>query len=177
MKYGTLEPAGDRWRITYERRLAHPPEKVWRALTEAEHLAAWFPSTIEGDWEVGAPLRFVFPFEEAPVLEGTVLAYEPPRLLELTWGEDHLRFELTPEGGGCHLRFAVTIVELGKGARDGAGWHACLDALARHLDGDAPAAVRAAREGWKEVHPAYVKSFGPEASVIGPPDWHPETGG
>ena len=35
--------------------------KVWRALTEAEHLAAWFPTTVEGDYAVaGAPLRFSF---------------------------------------------------------------------------------------------------------------------
>ena len=28
---------------------------------------------------------------------------------------------------------------------------------------------------WAMVHPAYVEHLGPEASVIGPPDWHPES--
>src|SRR4051794_15127554 len=41
---------GQRWNVSFERTLPHPPEKVWRALTEAEHLKAWFPTTIEGGW-------------------------------------------------------------------------------------------------------------------------------
>ena len=45
---GTLDRSGDRWALTFVRRLPHRPEKVWRALTEAEHLAAWFPSEIHG---------------------------------------------------------------------------------------------------------------------------------
>ena len=53
---GRLTQAGDRWQLRFERRLAHPPEKVWRALTEPEHLAAWFPSEIHGDREAGATL-------------------------------------------------------------------------------------------------------------------------
>lgn len=32
--------------------------QVWRALTEERHLAAWSPTTIEGELKPGAPLRF-----------------------------------------------------------------------------------------------------------------------
>jgi len=46
--FGTLERAGDHSVLRYRRRLAHPQVKVWQALTEDEHLAAWFPTTIEG---------------------------------------------------------------------------------------------------------------------------------
>ena len=47
--YGELEQRSDgRWRLRFTRALAHPPEKVWRAITEPEHLAQWFPTTIEG---------------------------------------------------------------------------------------------------------------------------------
>ena len=35
---GTLEDAGGRWRLRFTRPLAHPPGKVWRAITEPEHL-------------------------------------------------------------------------------------------------------------------------------------------
>jgi hypothetical protein len=31
---GKLERAGDRWRLRFERELAHDPDVVWRALTE-----------------------------------------------------------------------------------------------------------------------------------------------
>jgi len=45
---GTLEEAGGgRWRLRFTRTLDHPPEKVWRAITEPEHLRAWFPQRIK----------------------------------------------------------------------------------------------------------------------------------
>ena len=34
---------------------------------------------------------------------------DPPRLLEFTWGDDPLRFELRPEGDGCVLVFTQTF--------------------------------------------------------------------
>lgn len=168
---GTLEPVGDRWRIRFTRRLAHRPEKVWRALTEDEHLAAWFPSTIEGERAAGAKLRFDFSDDpHAPdgmVLDGEVLAWEPPRLFAFLWGEDELRFELAPEGDGTVLTFTDTFDEQGRAARDAAGWHVCLLLLASDLDGEAP--PEASEDLWASVNPAYVEKFGPAASTMGPP--------
>jgi uncharacterized protein YndB with AHSA1/START domain len=166
--FGELETAGDgRWRLRFSRELGHPPEQVWRAITEPDHLAAWFPQRIEGDLhKPGAPLRF----EHAggiPGFEGQVLAVEPPSLLEFTWGPDTLRFDITPSGRGCILTLTDTITELGKAARDGAGWHACLDLLAASLD-HRPAPTSG--EIWQAVHPGYVASFGPAAATIGPPE-------
>jgi uncharacterized protein YndB with AHSA1/START domain len=165
---GQLERHDDRWQLRFTRRLPHPPEKVWRALTEPEHLAAWFPTDIEGERRTGAPLRFVFPGGEGPAMDGEMIACEPPSLLELRWGGgETLRFELRPDGDGTVLTFVDTFDELGKAARDAAGWHACLDALASHLDGrPAPAEPS---ERWQELHAAYVEQFGPAAATIGPP--------
>ncbi len=39
MKHGTLTTKGNRVELRFERRLAHPPEKVWRALTDNQELA------------------------------------------------------------------------------------------------------------------------------------------
>lgn len=50
---------GDSSRLRFRRRLAHAPEKVWRAITEPEHVAAWFPQRIVGEWRLGATLKFV----------------------------------------------------------------------------------------------------------------------
>ena len=36
---GTLTRQGDRWTLRFTRRLAHPRKKMWRAVTEPEHLA------------------------------------------------------------------------------------------------------------------------------------------
>ena len=164
---GTLDRRGDRWTLTFVRRLKHPPEKVWRALTEAEHLAAWFPAEMHGERAAGAPLRFVFSNDEGPPTEGEMLVYDPPRVLEFRWDTDVLRFDIRPEGEGCVLTMVDTFAELGKAARDGAGWHACLDVLEHHLAGEEPPWTP--QEHWADVHPGYVERFGPEAATIGPP--------
>ena len=49
-----------------------------------------------------------------------------------------MRFELQPDGDGTVLTFTDTFDEYGKAARDGAGWHACLDMLRFALDGTTP---------------------------------------
>ena len=54
---GTLTRDGDRWMLTFTRKLAHSREKVWRAVTEPEHLAVWYPQEIVGERRAGAPLR------------------------------------------------------------------------------------------------------------------------
>ena len=166
---GQLEVVDGRYRLRFTRHLAHPPEKVWRALTEPEHLATWFPSTIEGDRAAGARLRFTFPVDGVAPTEGEMLIYRPPEVLEFTWGPDLLRFELRPDGTGTELTLLDTLEEQGKAARDGAGWHFCLDHLAADLDGDATAKERLDGE-WQRVHPEYVRRFGPAAATIGPPE-------
>jgi uncharacterized protein YndB with AHSA1/START domain len=167
--YGILEtPQDGRWKLCFKRALAHPPEKVWRAITEPEHLAHWFPTTIEGEREAGAALRFSFPADQAPPFEGEMIAFEPPSLMELRWGPDVVRLELRPTEGGTELTLIDTLDERGKAARDGAGWHTCLDALELYLSEESGARDEMSR--WKEVHPHYVESFGPEAATIGPPE-------
>ena len=166
--YGELLDAEGRSQLRFERRLPHPPEKVWRALTEPEHLAAWFPTTIEGERVAGAPLRFSFPNNEAPPFEGEMSTYDPPSVLEFRWGEDVVRFELAPNDGGSLLTLVDTLDEHGKAARDAAGWHVCLDVLDSHLAGGEP--PEASSEQWKPLNDEYAERFGPEAATIGPPE-------
>ena len=164
---GSLEQAGAGWRLRFTRDLAHPAERVWRAVTEAEHLTAWFPMRISGDWVVGGPLTFADPEGRGLEFTGKVLAYQPPSVLEFSWGPDVLRLEIEARGAGCTLTLLDTFDELGKAARDAAGWHVCLELLAAHLDGDG--AGPGSGRGWSEVHADYVTAFGPAAATIGPP--------
>jgi uncharacterized protein YndB with AHSA1/START domain len=167
--YGSLdELAGGGWRLRFTRTLPHPVEKVWQAITDPEHLAHWFPTTIEGERRAGAPLRFTLPEGQAPPFDGEMLAFRPPALMEFRWGTDIVRLELQPSSDGTVLTLLDTIDDRGKGARDGAGWHACLDALELELRGDAN--TRDALSRWHDLAPQYAERFGPEAATIGPPE-------
>ena len=167
--FGTLSGQNGTYVLRFERRLSHPVEKVWQALTDPPALRHWFPQDVEGEWGLGAKLQFVFreagEYGDIPPFDGEVLEYDPPRLLAYSWGPDSLRWELRPDGDGCLLIFTDTLEEQGKAARDGAGWHVCLDHLRAWIDGTEPPPA----DGWNQVHPGYVKQFGPAAATLGPP--------
>lgn len=172
---GELVTIDGRAAVRFDRYLAHPIERVSRAVTEPEHLRAWFPTTIDGERTAGAPLRFRFPDQpDAEPFDGQFLAFEPPRLMELAWGPDRLRIELVADGDSTRLTLTDVVDEIGKAARDAAGWHTCLEALVAQLDGTGTIDSNAR---WGAVHPRYVESFGPGASTIGPPEGHPAAQG
>jgi uncharacterized protein YndB with AHSA1/START domain len=162
---GILESAAERWRLRFTRRLPHSPQTIWRAIVEPEHRDTWFPQRIEGDFRVGAPLRFVSQYGD---FDGEVLAYEPPTLIEFRWGTDTIRLELSADADGSVLTLLDTFDEQGKAARDAAGWHVCLDALERELNGS-PASA-SPNDDWQTLNTRYVVHFGPRASTIGPPE-------
>ena len=163
-EHGTLTS-----RISFVRELRHPQEKVWRAITEPDGLRAWFPSTIDGARAVGASLEFRFPFPDAPVMTGTMLACEPPSLIEFEWGEDVLRIELSPIDGGTRLTLTDTFTDYAKAARDAGGWHASLDNLSTSLDG-----LPKHDDGWKQTSPWYYANYPKEATTAPIPDFHPD---
>ena len=170
---GILEEAdGGLWRLRFVRRLRHAPDVVWASITEPSHMAAWMPARMEGERRAGAKLRFVFPEEPSYDSRGEIVVYDPPRAFEYAWEDERLRFELRLIDGGTELTFLTTFADVGKAARDAAGWHACLDALAAHLDGGDGVV---ARDGWRTLAEKYRGAFPPEASTVGPPEWHPES--
>jgi uncharacterized protein YndB with AHSA1/START domain len=127
--------------LRFERWLAHPQAKVWRAITEPAEAAHWFPAMIETELQVGARMRFTFP-DAAPVDEttsdGEILELDAPKVYAFRWKADVLRFELVPEGAGTRLVFTQTISEGWEewltAGRTAVGWDVCLDALAAQLD-------------------------------------------
>jgi len=168
--YGQLIRTGDLAVLEYRRRFDHAPENVWRALTEPDRLAAWFPTTIDGERNGGAELTFRFEHLDLAPMHGQMLRFEPPSLLEFTWGGDRLRFALEPDGDGTAMTFTVTLDELGKATRDGAGWHQSLEALERALAGQP--GRHDDTEHWRELRDVYAERFGADASVLGPPqEW------
>lgn len=167
MNNGTLEQVGSRWRLRFVRRLAHPQKRVWQSLTEHEHLSAWFPSEVLGERTTGAKLTFRHAGQDFPETYGEVVRCEPPSLLEFTWGGETVSFEVEPDGSGSVLTLLVTLAEQGTAARDGAGWHECLDLLEVSLDGGRPWPLG---QHWAVLGATYAAAFGPGASAIGPPE-------
>jgi uncharacterized protein YndB with AHSA1/START domain len=156
--YGTFQTIDDRPALIFERRLAHPVERVWRAVTDPAELAHWFPSRVSGQIAPGGRLSFDFPDDDAPTLEGEVVEHEPPRRFAFTWGEDVLRIELDAADGGCVLRLTCLFDDPERAARDAAGWHVCLDRLQQHLDGaatDAPDSEPT--HEWRDVYEEYQR--------------------
>lgn len=156
----TLSSKDGRTELRMERRLAHPPEKVWRALTEPEELAGWFPAAVEVDLRLNGSISFTFPegegdFQEDPDNTGVVRAFDPPRLLEYSWGEELLRWELSPTSDGCLLTLAATYDDRPGSASFTSGWLLCFDALDRVLGGST-----VSEKDYAELHEHFVKVYG-----------------
>ncbi|MHB8463211.1 MAG: SRPBCC domain-containing protein [Acidimicrobiales bacterium] len=165
MTDGTLLTNGTRPAVRLERHLADPPSVVWLAITDRDQLRSWFPCDVAvagGRWTVGAAITFLFPPEVIDMtLTGEVLTVDEPNALAFTWGEEVLRFELSPELGGTRL---VLVDELPAGfaARNAAGWDDCLDRLA----GLTPDPDR-----WQPRFATYAAAFEPTLGPQeGPPD-------
>ena len=177
-----LREQGGRMVLQFERVLGHEPERVWDALTVAGELAAWHPSPFELEPRVGGTVTFI-PSPGIPSMPpGSVLAYEPPRRLAYTWGEDELRFEVHDHPGGSRLTLAHVFDDRFKAARDAAGWDLCLQALDLRLRGEQPGADEDGRSrpgapgrippGWRELNDDYQRRFGiaPQDATPPPPD-------
>ncbi|MEV5753276.1 SRPBCC family protein [Actinoallomurus sp. NPDC052308] len=154
----TMKTADGRSALRFERRLGHPVEKVWRALTDPAHLAHWFPSEVEEiDLRPGGKIRFKQEFQELPLGTGEITELDPPHVLAFTWYEDPLRWELRPDGEGCLLVFTHTFTDRPMAGSFAAGWDACLASLDSALAG---APTPPVPEDYAARHDAYAEAFG-----------------
>jgi len=160
----SLATEGGRTVLRMERWLKHPPEKVWRAVTEPERLADWFPERITPELSEGGTVAY------ESGLTGVVTDLDPPRLIAYTWDTDHLRWELHPDGEGTRLVLLHTFDDRAGAGSFGAGWHTCIVALALALDG------RAGEDPGVDdiaLHERFVSQFGLDAGTVeaGPDGW------
>jgi uncharacterized protein YndB with AHSA1/START domain len=106
----TDETREERRAIRLDQFIAHPPAKVWRALTEPDLVSRWLmPGDIKA--EVGHRFTFTTTPKEQVGFDGVVhcevLEAEPQKLLKLSWrGGDAdwtVTWRLEPEGRGTRL--------------------------------------------------------------------------
>ncbi len=106
----TAVPAETR-SVVVEREFLHPPEKLWRALTQPHLIAEWL---MKNDFAAAVGHRFNLRGEWGGVLDCEVLAIEPNRSLSYSWNFAHddaayalqsiVTFTLTPTNAGTLLR-------------------------------------------------------------------------
>jgi uncharacterized protein YndB with AHSA1/START domain len=95
--------------LVIEREMPHPPEKIWRALTQGALLEQWL---MKNDFLPVVGHRFSFRTTPVPnwtgVIECEVKVVEPNSQLSYSWGtlgmETVVTWTLTPNEGGTHLR-------------------------------------------------------------------------
>jgi len=160
----TLSTAGGRTVLRMQRRLAHPQATVWRAITEPDHLAHWFPFTMELDLQPDGKITFLDQ-DGTPSGYGVVTELEPPRVFAFSWGDDLLRWELRPDGDGCLLTLHHTFDDRAGAASFAAGWHTCIEALDATLDGRTATLPRTMAE-FAQLHEDRIALFGLDRGTI-----------
>ncbi|MEF2976092.1 SRPBCC family protein [Subtercola sp. YIM 133946] len=137
--------------------ISAPIEKVWAAITQAEHLARWFPQQVTlGEVAVGS--RGTFTFEGHGTVPVVIEEVDEPRMIAYRWGNESgepasvgaegadpdrstvFRFFLEGAADGTRL----TVIESGFDALSDptarmndnrGGWDSELDELVAYLEG------------------------------------------
>jgi uncharacterized protein YndB with AHSA1/START domain len=157
---GTVAIEGNQASLYFKRRLAHPVELVWAALTEPAQRDAWFGATT---LEPRAGGSIDMDPDDPPVaaqlkhMRGRILVWDPPRVLEHTWqqtvvGEGVVRYELASDDSGTILTFSHRGLSVPNAQGFVPGTHAYLDRLEAFLAG-APVPNWQAR--YDELAPQY----------------------
>ncbi|MCC5941885.1 MAG: SRPBCC family protein [Balneolaceae bacterium] len=172
-KHGTFPKSGT---VRFERLLPGPAERIWDYLTKSNLKGKWLSA---GDVEprVGGKVEFRFRhsdlsetddpipekykhMQDGTYFEGRVTAWNPPRLLSYTWGEEtgevsEVTYELIPKKNN-NVLLILTHVRLGDDPTVlisvGAGWHTHLGILLDCLEGKPP-------KGFWAVHNRMEKEY------------------
>lgn len=102
--------------VRVDQYLAHPPDKVWRALTEPDLIARWL---MPGDFRLVVGHRYTMRTQAMPgfgfsgLVRAEVLAFETGRMLRIGWRDADpgslsganwtITWTLHPEGRGTRL--------------------------------------------------------------------------
>jgi uncharacterized protein YndB with AHSA1/START domain len=155
--------------IEITKQIGAPPERVFRALTDADEIARWFASSAEADARTGGDyvLRFEFDDEsQNHTYSGQYEQVTPGERVRYPWngafGETTVEFTLRPSDGGTDVRlvhggWSDEAAETRE--RHDQGWRFFLDNLERYVTGGAD--QRAATFGMKTPTGAAWTGAGP----------------
>jgi uncharacterized protein YndB with AHSA1/START domain len=129
--------------LVIEREMPHPPEKIWRALTQGPLIEEWL---MKNDFQPVVGHRFNFRATPLPNWDGIigseVRVIEPNSRLSYSWDSMGLKtvvtWTLTPTEGGTHVRMEHSGFPSEQGAYyKGAnyGWQKFIRSLERVVGG------------------------------------------
>ena len=95
--------------LVIEREMAHPPEKIWRALTQGELMKEWL---LENDFQPVVGHKFSFRSQPMPqwngIIDCEVLSVVPTSRLSYSWStlgaKSLVTWTLTPTKNGTRVR-------------------------------------------------------------------------
>jgi uncharacterized protein YndB with AHSA1/START domain len=176
-------------------RIAAPPERVWRALTDVVDLRRWLFPSAEADLRDGGFWRFTFPHWPSarglhhPALNfgGPIVELSPDRVLAVQfeppyWGV--LRFELAADVDGTELRVTQRGFEGNEDwlADFRGGWGSFSDRLALLCEIGETATSRHIEPtlaAWRVLEPAELAAALAQLAgrdLPAPPYWHADGG-
>jgi len=154
---------GTRTTLVFRRDLAHPPARVWTALTDPDEVARWAPFRPDRDLgRAGAVVLEMIDGMSDERLASEVTRAVAPELLEYTWADGVVRWELAPRGQGTRLTLRHAVDDPDWLPKLAAGWHLCLvvaDGLMAGRDMPSMAGERAMDHGWQDLHDAYERAL------------------
>lgn len=163
---GAVVEEGEKATLVFRRRLPHPPEEVWKALTDPVELGSWYMTKAEIDGRKGGSIDFIAGPSRLHVT-GLVLEWDPPRVFEHEWkvapspelpsGEDAvIRWELKRDSGGTLLHLEHRGLNRLTALGFAPGTHAFIDRLEARLGG---APLPDWQNRYQEVAPGYPPSW------------------
>ena len=165
-----LVPDGEAWTLVLERVLAHPPARVWAALTETSQHDGWAPFVADRDLSSPGPIALTDRGVAEPrTVEGQVRVADAPRLLVIDVGRRHaalgtrrIRGSTDDDAAQTRLTLRHRFTDREQAPSYAAGWHLCFDALAAALAGTPMASVvgeSAMAHGWSELRDGYAEQL------------------
>ena len=142
--------------VTFRRRSRHSPERLWRAITDPDEIAAWMGAPARTEIRVGGEYYVDFQGDGEDALDGIIVRVEPERRLGYVWGRSYVEWEIESAAGGTYYRFLQNGLSDRGEDEEGlpAGWHGFFDRLDDHLEGVARTdAEHTAR--WQALKPLY----------------------
>ena len=163
---GAVLMEGERATLVFRRRLPHPPEAVWKALTDPSELVNWYMTKAVIDGRECGTIDFLSGPSRLHVT-GRILTWDPPKVFEHEWkvspraelqsGEDAIiRWELRRDGEGTILHLEHRNLNRQTALGFAPGTHAFMDRLEAQLNKHP---LPNWQERYKQVVPQYPPSW------------------